>query len=287
MSVYYLDTTTVLPEDFQLDRDDPSLNDAGESALSQEYRLDIETFNRLFMARYQLEYISNYFHVTKNILRVLTFPKATNTCYEKANILGIWNPLNIIKAFYLTSVKDGSLYVIVIPETGCFINKSRIKEQLGLSADDSLVKASELPINMNYGTCSPFILDKDRHDKGGRVSKIIFDTETLLLKKHEHSLDDFSFGLDHRLSVQMNYYQCYKMLKSNFNQIVFDCEILKLAFTERFIRKEGRIKIDYEFQSLNYQTAKFINGIHGYGDVININDYVDELYLPDVLTLSK
>jgi hypothetical protein len=278
---------TNLPENFDLKRDDPSLNGDRATAIENEYRVDPAAMNRLFFAQYHLEYVSRYFNASKNTLRVLTYPWATNTCYEKANILGTWNPLNIIKAFYLASVKDGSLYAVVIPETGCFIDKARIKGQLGLPEDDTLVKATELPQNMNYGTCSPFILENDLQGQGGRVAKIVFDTETLIQKKHENILDDFSFGLDHQVSIQMNYYQCYKVLKSNFHQAVMDCDILKLAFTERFTRKEGRIKIDYEFQSLNYRTAKFINSIHGYGDVKIVNDCVDELYLPDVLTTQN
>jgi hypothetical protein len=35
------------------------------------------------------------------------------------------------------------------------------------------------------------------------------------------------------------------------------------------------------------QTARFINGIHGSGDVSIVNDHVDELDLPDALTMRS
>ena len=66
-----------------------------------------------------------------------------------------------------------------------------------------------------------------------------------------------------------------------------DEEILNLSFKEKFIRDKGKIKIAYEFKTLNYRTAQFINGIHGYGDVSIVNDYIDELDLPEVLTIQK
>jgi len=52
------------------------------------------------------------------------------------------------------------------------------------------------------------------------------------------------------------------------------------------VRTKGRLKITYEFNSLNYRIARFINGIHGSGDVSIVNDHVDELDLPDVLTMK-
>jgi hypothetical protein len=77
------------------------------------------------------------------------------------------------------------------------------------------------------------------------------------------------------------------MMKKMFPNVVTEGEVLNLSFKERFNRVNGKISISYEFNSLNYRTAKFINSIHGYGDVSIFNDYVDELDLPNVLSGTK
>ena len=137
---------------------------------------------------------------------------------------------------------------------------------------------------MSFGTCSPFILESDLLSNGGKVAKIVFDTETLEMKKDDQHLDDFSFGMDHRMSVQMNYYHCYLLIKEMYPEVVEKREVLNLSFKEKFIRKNGRLSINYDFKSINYKTAKFINGIHGYGDVSITNDYMDELDISGLLS---
>ncbi len=286
MSLYYIDDidNNVL-EGFEIINDDPSLNEYQRPALKTVYRVSEKQFNELFFSHYNIEYVSHYFHRNKKEFRVVSYPQETNTCYEKAKVLGeLLNPLNVIKALYLECSVTGGLYVIVVPETGCFINRSQLATKMELSDGAYLEKAKELPQNMSFGTCSPFIVEEDLFRNGGNVLKIIFDTETLIMKKHENTLDDFSFGIDHRLSVQMNYYQCYKMLKQMYGNVVSDEEILTLTFKEKFIRKKGKIKINYEFKTINYRTASFVNSIHGYGDVTISNDYIDELDLPGILT---
>ena len=286
MSIYYLTDgeSNITLHEFDLYRDDPSLNSKMAPALQHQYAINTSTFNELFLSKYDLDYISHYSLKNEKTVRILSFPKATNTCYEKADILKNWNPLNIIKAFYLESSEDGLLYAVIIPETGCFLDREVLKIQLNLNKNVRLVKSTSLPSQMNFGTCSPFIRQEDLVKNGGKIKQIVFDKETLIMKRHENSLDDFSFGLDHRFSIQMNYYQCYKMLHHLYPDVIIDKEILSLSFKERLVRKKGRIKIDYEFKTLNYRTAQFINNIHGYGDVSIINDHIDELFIPDVLT---
>lgn len=289
MSIYYIDNNVLSKNDSELiiEEHDPSLNDKKENSLEYKQKLNQNDFNKLFFAKYNIEYISEYFLETKNTLQVVTHPYKTNTCFEKAKVLGSCDPLNIIKVFYFECPVNESLYAVVIPETGCFIDKNRLQDILNMPKGGFIKKAYELPQNMSYGTCSPFILEQDIKGYGGRVEKIIFDTETLVTKKNDSVLDDFSFGLDHRMSVQMNYYYCYKMLKKRYPDVIEDEEILNLSFKEKFKRDKGKIKIEYEFQTLNYRTAQFINSIHGYGDVSIINDYIDELDLPEILTVPK
>lgn len=289
MSIYCIDNSTAprAEDELNIEKNDPSLNGKKENSLEYKNVLNQNDFNQLFFSQYNLEYISEYFLSTNNDLHVVTHPYETNTCFEKAELLGSRDPLNIIKVFYFESPDSSSLYGAVIPETGCFIDKIKLHDILNVPGNGYLKKANVLPKNMTYGTCSPFILDKDIKRNGGKVEKIIFDTETLVAKKHDSLLDDFSFGLDHRMSVQMNYYNCFKMLKKRYPGVIVDEEILNLSFKEKFIRDKGRIKIAYEFKTLNYRTAHFINSIHGYGDVSIVNDYIDELDLPDVLTAHK
>ena len=288
MSKYCIDDNAkAFLDDFDLEKDDPSLNDQNEHSLRNEYHISADEFNRLFLSRYGIEYITSFFYKRGLEFRVVSHPYKTNTCYEKALMLGKWDPLNVIKALYFGSSKDDLLYVAVVPETGCFMDKTHLKATFELPDEDYLVKAKHLPAKMTYGTCSPFIEHGELTNNGGVVKKIYFDTESLINKKHDNTLDDFSFGLDHRFSVQMNYYQCYRILKSNFGNAIDDREILTLSFKEKFVRMKGNIKINYEFKTLNYRTAKFINSIHGYGDVSIENDHVDELDLPDILTTSN
>lgn len=269
---------------FDIEKDDPSLNSNKESVLKKQYNVDSLTLNKLFFEEYSLDYISQYFVSEKKIARVVTFPKSTATCYEKVGVLSYCNPLNIIKAFYLQTSDNGDLYALIVPETGCFIDREAVRSQLNLPKGVELVRAKHLPSQMSFGSCSPFIKKEDLIENGGKIKAIIFDSEALKLKQQENILDDFSFGLDHRVSIQMNYYNCYKMLRNIFPEVIIEKNLLNLTFKERMVRKKGRIKIDYEFKTLNYRTAQFINSIHGYGDVSITNDHVDELYIPDVLS---
>ena len=288
MSIYSVDVNSPLLESVEMDieKKDPSLNGQTAGSFQNEFRLNIDDFNSLFFFRYEIDYISRYFSSGHPEFRVVTHPYETNTCFEKGELLA-WDPLNVIKALYFEYSIDQLLYVVVIPETGCFINRKRLKEILNLPGNGFLKKATLLPQKMSWGTCSPFITQKDLEMNGGRIEKIIFDSETLVAKKEEKALDDFSFGLDHRMSVQMNYFDCYWLLKKRYPESIEEREVLNLSFNEKLIRSNGKINISYEFQSLNFRTAKFINSIHGYGDVTIVNDHIDELNLPHILNGTK
>jgi|WetSurMetagenome_2_1015567.scaffolds.fasta_scaffold00113_22 hypothetical protein len=289
MSIYRLDerAAPLGDSDFDIDRTDPSLNGKNAHSFANEYRFNPADFNRLFFSKYGIDYISNYFMSKQLDFRVVTHPYETDTCFQKASLLNSWDPLNVIKALYFEYSGDHLLHAAVVPETGCFIDRTRLKDVLNLQGNGFLKKSESLPGHMSFGTCSPFIVASDLCANGGTVHKIIFDTETLYIKKQDKSLDDFSFGLDHRMSVQMNYYHCYNMLKKMFPLAVEKKELLNLSFKEKFVRNNGKIHVAYEFNSLNYRTAKFINSIHGYGNVSILNDYIDELDLPSVLTEMK
>jgi len=284
MSVYTIDVSSDYGKTYNIEHDDHSLNGCNSHSLKTQFKLPKKEIDKLFLSKYKLEYITRYIQDRSIPFRIITHPEKTNTCYEKAQLLGNWGPLNVIKALYFESPIEQHLYVVVIPETGCFIDRSYLTSLLDLPQGVILAKAKMLPANMSYGTCSPFISHDDLIENGGKVAKILFDSETLVSKKHDNTLDDFSFGLEHRFSLQINYYQCYKMLKSVFKNAIFADDLLTLSFSEKFVRKNGKIKLNYDFKSINFRTAKFINSIHGNEDVSVENDYVDELDLPEILT---
>lgn len=283
MSIYLIDKHSTEFSKDDVFKKDSSINGNEAFSFDDVIRLTKDDFNRLFLTKYEIDYISDYFISKDYNFRIVSHPYETDTCFEKAELLNSWNPLNVIKALYFEYSVDHSLYAVVVPETGCFINKKRLKEVLKLPGNGFLKKARNLPKHMTYGTCSPFITTNDAKGNEEKVKRIVFDSETLKAKKDEKTLDDFSFGTDHRFSIQMNYYHCYKMLKKIFPNIITKKNILNLSFKEKFVRTNGRIKISYDFESINYNTAKFLNSIHGYGDVSIINDYVDELDMPNVL----
>lgn len=284
MSIYTIDMSEENGYRHDLEQEDPTLNGRNYESLQVEFHLPVNQIDTLFLSEYQLGYITRYVYDRGIPFRIVTHLRRSSTCYEKARLLGRWDPLNVIKALYFECPLKKHLYGVVVPETGCFLDRSHLTSLLGLPEGVILAKAQELPANMRYGTCSPFITPGDLLANGGKVAKILFDSETLVAKKHDTALDDFSFGLDHRFSLHMNYYHCYKMLKAEYKDIVFSDDLMPLAFAEKFNRRNGKIKIGYDFKSLNYRTAKFINSIHGFGDVSVENDYVDELDLPEVLT---
>jgi len=286
MSIYELiqDNSIHAIDDMDPVNQDPSLNGEYAPALATKFTIHRKLFNSLFLSPYDIEYVSRYCLDLKIPLRVFSFPRETNTCYEKASLLEGWNPLNIIKALYMESSLDGSLYAAIVPETGCFLNKESIGAKLGLPANIKLTRATHLPNRMSYGTCSPFVQINDLISHGGKIKNIIFDTETLEQKRSSPLLDDFSFGMEHKLSIQLNYYHCYQMLKNMFPETIIDKELLNLSFNERLTRKKGRVIVNYNFKSLNYKTAHFMNSIHGYGDVSVTNDHVDELFVPEIIT---
>ncbi len=284
MTVYRLDEQAPpVCDPFDLEQD-PSLN--GQEAASQSLTIaaDEAALTRLFLGRYGIGYIARHFASRRLKLHVLTHPRETDTCFEKAELLGAWDPINVVKALYFEHSCDGLLYAVVIPETGCFVDRVRLKRVLELPGDGFLRKAEHLPRNMDFGTCSPFITAGDMATRGGRVMRIVFDSEALAMKRADGTHDDFSFGLDHRMSMQMNYTHCYEMLRALFPAVVEEREVLHLSFQEKLVRTQGRIHISYDFRSLNYGTARFINSIHGYGDVLVLNDRLDELDLPRVIS---
>jgi hypothetical protein len=261
---------------------DPSLDGNSAGSLDRVFRLAPTDFDARFFQPYGLEYLGTHFRSHGFELRVVSHPRATTTCFEKAELLG-WDPLNVIKALYFEDQVTHRLFAVVVPETGCFVDMARIGRIAGITEPGRLRKSSTFPRNMERGTCSPFLTEADLVAAGGLVERIWFDTGSLLGKRNGGLLDDFSFGLDHRFSVQLGYAHAYDLLRARYPGVITDAEILSLSFKQVMARVKGKIKLRYEFESLNYRTAAFFSSMHGARDVTISNDYVDELDLPDPL----
>ena len=210
-------------------------------------------------------------------LRVVTHPVETNTCFDKAALLGPdWSPLNVIKAIYLQDTETSLVYGFVVPETGCFLDRNRLRHAIGGRENVGTLEVSPvLPKNMALGTCSP------SHSHCAIPSgALVFDLETLIEKKHDRTLDDFSFGVDHRMSVQMNYYHCFKMMKHRCPSLVRAEEIMGAKCAERLVRSRGRLRITYEVESASYRIAKRLDEISRSVSLSISNDLIDEVGLP-------
>jgi len=277
MTAYLLDARSTAPPP-ELEGGDPSLNGGAAPSLGDTIATHPADLERLFFAPYEIGYLPRWFAERHLPLRVVTHPRQTNTCFEKAALIGDWDPLNVIKALYF-EYGAGQLCAVVVPETGCFVDREVVAELLKVP-EDTLRKATRLPTHMTFGTCSPFPVPGDA---GVRLHRVLFDAETLRHKAADQTLDDFSFGSDHRMSLQANYADCYNLLRATFPDLVDEAPLLKLSFREVLVRTKGRLKITYEFKSLNYRTAKLLSSIHGHGDLTVINDFVDELDLPDAV----
>lgn len=223
-----------------------------------EYELIKEDFDRLFLERYGLQYISDFALLNKLDIRVIKFEKETTTCQEKAALLGSWKVSNTIKTIYFFNELDESIIAVVVPETGYKLDINNLKARLNIPDGLSLRTSKYLPRDMTYGTCSPFIKREDLVKFGGQVSKIIFDDESLIEKSSEKTFDDFSFGVDRKLSIQLNYHCCFEMLKANFGCVVDSLPLLVPSFTKKVGFKGSALKVVYEVTSLNYLAAKRI-----------------------------
>ncbi len=222
-----------------------------------EYTLDKTELDLQFFDRYEIGYISNYAFINNSQLRIISLPYATSTCEKKAEALGNWNLSNTIKTLYFYNGFDDSNIAVVIPETGYRLDIANLKNYLNIPPEFLIRPSEHLPENMKYGTCSPFLKKKDLSK--GKVSKIIFDSESLIEKKRENEYDDFSFGLDNQLSLQMNYFTCFDMLKEIFGEdVVIEAPILQPGFRKKIDLKKGGLKVVYEVTSLNYIAAKTI-----------------------------
>jgi len=149
----------------------------------------------------------------KDSVRAVEHDKVTDTCYEKAELLK-WSPERVIKAlFFHTNLE---MYGFVLPEFGRRFSPKKIFPRiLGISRTQSEKFRNHLcPEGMEYGTCSPFILERS-FSKDGFKGIFIHDSKYL-----EDTIVDISIGgigeKAHRVSLHLPYSIIYKILYHQF-----------------------------------------------------------------------
>ena len=151
----------------------------------------------------------------KNI-KVVEHEVATNTCFEKAELLK-WKPERIIKTTFFC--KEDKTYGFVFPELGVknnpqYIDKQIISDVFRITKSQAKkFRNSYCPEGMEYGTCTPFVLENNF--KQGLENIFICDLHFL-----EKEIVDISIGGKeehyHKLSLHLKYKDIWDILYSKF-----------------------------------------------------------------------
>lgn len=276
MAVYYADQSAARRY-VDCEFKDPSFID-GEAPFVSSCKLACQDMEKLFFEPYQLQFVFQHLVQMMIPFRIVTLPKPSNTCLEKASLLGNWNPLSVIKAIYLQVADTDDVIAVIVPETGYSLNKEKVRSELSLSESVVIKKSQWLPDYMEYGTCSPFVRPLDLYRGDGKLRYIIFDDTSLKAKAREDTFDDFSIGLNHCVSIQLNYFDCFNAIRDLLgSDVVVSLPVMDLVFKEKLIRKKGRLRIDYDFQSLDFNTANFLNNSHGNQELNVIKTHVNQM----------
>ena len=152
--------------------------------------------------------------------KLVYLPKATDTCYQKANLLQQmypdegWIPERVIKAMYFQRC-DHIIYVVT-PELGKKIPLEEILPRaLGIGTREAREYrlAKPIPDGMELGTCTPFPLETS---VGHNIHElIIYDYLPI-----DATLTDISIGgygpEAHKVSMHLLYSGIYTILKHCF-----------------------------------------------------------------------
>ncbi|MEK6835299.1 MAG: hypothetical protein AABX61_03490 [Nanoarchaeota archaeon] len=185
--------------------------------------IDEESFKNIFFKDDNLEYIQNSAKAYGIHFHIATHSIPTDSCQEKADITGL--PLErVIKGVYLEDIKTELVYALAIPGNRTYV-KSKLAEFLNIDNDEiesRIRKSRWLPIHIKSGTVHPFV-NPQSFTPDGKLEYVLFDENHLEKRRTEMGLDDFSFtthpstGYDnHRISIQMNYWEAFLILDDKF-----------------------------------------------------------------------
>lgn len=163
-------------------------------------------------------------------IRVALHESETDTCFEKAEILG-WPAERVVKAVFLS--RGSELYGFIFPEIGteespAYINaREIIKALLGYGNG----KAKEFhndycPEGMEKGTCTPFVLERTFENPDKRLARLFIHRKPEL----DDKVVDISIGgageEAHRLSLHMQYRAIYDILEYRFGDKVSRADLM-------------------------------------------------------------
>jgi len=141
--------------------------------------------------------------------------KPTNTCCEKAELLG-WDPERVIKIIFFQDAFYEYLVGIVTPELGKQIDTARLIPQALQEIDEkraSMFKPGSPPEGMAYGTCTPFPYESSMENKIDMI--LMYDHPAI-----DNQLTDISVGGKgkeaHKVAMHIRYRDIYKILKNSF-----------------------------------------------------------------------
>lgn len=152
-------------------------------------------------------------------LQIKEFEYATNTCFEKAELLG-WPATRVVKTVFFAY--EFKVYGFVFPELGtkeCPLyldTKELFPTLLEISKKQAKsFKNSYCPEGMEHGTCTPFVLETS-FDKG--LEKLFIHD----LKDLESTIVDISIGgvgpEYHKKSMHLTYDSIYQILSTQFGE---------------------------------------------------------------------
>jgi len=151
---------------------------------------------------------------------------ATDTCFEKANLLK-WPAERVIKTVLLSKEKDNYFYGFVFPELGTreepkyLIKKEILPGLLGITKSDAKQFRNYYPPGkIEFGTSTPFLpeeLFEEVESKGKKTLAKIFIHD---YPKINSELVDISLGGSgedaHKTSLHLNYENIYSILHNKF-----------------------------------------------------------------------
>ena len=156
-------------------------------------------------------------HLSKELsieTKLVSHQRATNTCYQKAELLG-WQPNRIVKAIY--AAVDEDICSFVFPELGKKLTEDDVKRfyaQAGAETEEYYLQISKwyIPQSMEMGTCTPFIPESDI-----KIIDYIFIQD---LPELDEQIVDVSIGgkgkQAHKTSMHLPYSGIYQILKAQY-----------------------------------------------------------------------
>jgi len=155
-------------------------------------------------------------------VKALRHDVATDTCHEKAELLGWDDVERVVKAVFFYKGKD--LYGFIFPELGSeedprhIDKKETLPKILGVSRKQAKsFHNAYCPEGMEYGTCTPFVLEGSFDDDKDKQLRKIFIHD---YKRIDEETVDISIGGKgedaHKTSLHLTYSGIYNILRHKF-----------------------------------------------------------------------